>query len=97
MSDTLSMLTAQAMGYAWGQQDAGIGRALSAHHFAHHFRALRSQPNCPSVQDAWLLYVAKDGNTVRENHVDRCACGCKYWRDDACIDCGGSDVEPEQG
>lgn len=28
------------------------------------------------------------GNVARENHVDRCWCGCKYWRHDVCIDCG---------
>ena len=65
MSDTLTVLTAQAMGYAWGQQDAGIGRHVSAHTFAHHFRALRSQPNCPSVQDAWATFIDTNGERVR--------------------------------
>lgn len=23
-----------------------------------------------------------------ENGVDRCYCGCKYWENDRCIDCG---------
>ena len=23
-----------------------------------------------------------------EDGVDRCDCGCKYWRDGRCIDCG---------
>jgi len=31
-----------------------------------------------------------DGNVARTNHVDRCWCGCKYWRNDRCIDCGDS-------
>lgn len=33
-----------------------------------------------------------NGNTVREDGVDRCPCGCKYWEYDCCIDCGGTDV-----
>jgi len=32
------------------------------------------------------------GNKVREDGVDRCYCGCKYWENDRCIDCGGSEV-----
>ena len=34
------------------------------------------------------------GNRVRQNGVDRCPCGCKYWENDCCIDCGGT--EPEE-
>ena len=34
------------------------------------------------------------GNAVREEGVDRCYCGCKYWEHDRCIDCGGTDPEP---
>jgi hypothetical protein len=29
-----------------------------------------------------------DGNVAASNGLDRCACGCKYWRNDRCIDCG---------
>lgn len=30
----------------------------------------------------------------RENGVDRCFCGCKYWTvEGRCIDCGGTEVE----
>jgi hypothetical protein len=39
----------------------------------------------PQVSD-WDL------NTVRVDGVDRCACGCKYWVDDRCIDCGDTEV-----
>lgn len=30
--------------------------------------------------------------TGPENGVDRCACGCKYWEDGKCVDCGDSFV-----
>ena len=33
--------------------------------------------------------------TARQDGVDRCYCGCKYWQDGRCIDCGGTDVEPD--
>jgi len=58
--DSLARLTAQAMGYAWGQQDAGIGTHVDAMAFAHHFRALRAQPNCPAVHDAWTAFIRVD-------------------------------------
>ena len=32
-------------------------------------------------------------NEIREDGVDRCYCGCKYWEDNRCIDCDGTDVE----
>lgn len=35
------------------------------------------------------------GNVFRADGLDRCSCGCKYWEDDRCIDCGGT--EPEDG
>lgn len=28
------------------------------------------------------------GNERAQEGVDRCACGCKYWEQDRCIDCG---------
>jgi hypothetical protein len=28
------------------------------------------------------------GNTVAQEGCDRCFCGCKYWENDRCIDCG---------
>jgi len=28
------------------------------------------------------------GNVVAEEGCTRCACGCKYWEGDRCIDCG---------
>jgi len=34
------------------------------------------------------------GNRVRVEGVDRCWCGCKYWENDACVDCGGTEVQP---
>jgi len=29
-----------------------------------------------------------NGNVARSDGLDRCACGCKYWRNDRCVDCG---------
>lgn len=28
------------------------------------------------------------GNVLAEEGCTRCACGCKYWENDTCIDCG---------
>ena len=28
------------------------------------------------------------GNTKARSGCDRCNCGCKYWEQDLCIDCG---------
>lgn len=30
----------------------------------------------------------RHGNVLAEEGVDRCPCGCKYWENDRCIDCG---------
>jgi hypothetical protein len=27
-------------------------------------------------------------NTIAQEGCDRCVCGCKYWENDRCIDCG---------
>ena len=35
------------------------------------------------------------GNEVRVSGADRCYCGCKYWENDQCIDCGGTLPMPE--
>jgi hypothetical protein len=35
------------------------------------------------------------GNRVRQEGVDRCFCGCKYWENDRCIDCGGTEPVKE--
>lgn len=32
--------------------------------------------------------VDKFGNAEAREGCDRCYCGCKFWEDDACIDCG---------
>ena len=34
------------------------------------------------------------GNHFRMEGCDRCWCGCKYWENDRCIDCGGKEVKP---
>jgi hypothetical protein len=36
------------------------------------------------------------GNLVRQEGADRCICGCKYWENDRCIDCGGTEPQPEE-
>lgn len=28
------------------------------------------------------------GNTIAREGYDRCLCGCKYWENDTCVDCG---------
>jgi hypothetical protein len=28
------------------------------------------------------------GNTIAQEGCDRCFCGCKYWENDMCVDCG---------
>lgn len=30
----------------------------------------------------------KHGNKFAREGVDRCECGCKYWENDRCHDCG---------
>ena len=30
----------------------------------------------------------KHGNRLAEEGCTRCTCGCKYWQNDVCIDCG---------
>lgn len=30
----------------------------------------------------------RHGNMGAKEGCDRCACGCKYWENDRCIDCG---------
>lgn len=31
----------------------------------------------------------RHGNTIAIEGCTRCLCGCKYWENDRCIDCGG--------
>lgn len=38
--------------------------------------------------------LTPNGNVLRVEGVDRCYCGCKYWENDRCIDCGGTEPEP---
>lgn len=28
------------------------------------------------------------GNVIAREGCDRCFCGCKYWENDRCVDCG---------
>lgn len=56
---------AQAIWYAWGQQDAGIGRNVDAYEFAlaHAGHAVRFEAgeagsHLPSIQDAWKTFIA---------------------------------------
>lgn len=32
------------------------------------------------------------GNVLATEGCSRCACGCKYWEHDRCIDCGAGFV-----
>ena len=40
-----------------------------------------------------LLTDDKFINRARQEGVDRCPCGSKYWENDRCIDCGGTAIE----
>ena len=33
-------------------------------------------------------WADEHGNTVAREGCSRCDCGCKYWENDRCIDCG---------
>jgi len=55
--DNINLQT-QAVWYAWGQQDAGIGRNVDAMAFAQHFRRLDEEGSRPSIQDAWRTYIS---------------------------------------
>jgi hypothetical protein len=54
-----------ALWYAWGQQDAGIGKGLDVFAFAEHHAAQAVEHDAgrtgylPSVQDSWREYVAE--------------------------------------
>ena len=37
------------------------------------------------------------GNRYAREGIDRCFCGCKYWQNDQCIDCGTSIGEVTDG
>jgi hypothetical protein len=42
------------------------------------------------AQEHWAA-VQRDrhlGNKIAREGCDRCSCGCKYWENDRCIDCG---------
>lgn len=43
----------------------------------------------------YVTIADRFGNVTREHGVDRCYCGSKYWENDRCIDCGGTDVDPD--
>ena len=40
------------------------------------------------VQNAVARQGDKHNNILAREGVDRCWCGCKYWENDNCIDCG---------
>jgi hypothetical protein len=37
----------------------------------------------------------RHGNVIAEEGCTRCACGCKYWENDRCVDCGSPAPTPE--
>lgn len=49
------------------------------------FRIEYNNPKMKRLVD--VLKRALHGNTVAREGNDRCACGCKYWEFDRCIDC----------
>lgn len=72
----------QALWYAWGQQDAGIGTDVDAADFAFlHSRLATKMDNgevtfLPSIQDAWKAFVAKPEAvtcSIHTEHNNDCA------------------------
>jgi hypothetical protein len=57
-------------------------------------RALEPRPDVQLTLDV-TPGVDVHGNRVRREGRDRCWCGCKYWEHDRCIDCGGTEPQPE--
>ena len=47
-------------------------------------------------QPAMRAPAAHLGNVEAREGQDRCACGCKYWEHDRCIDCGTHVREAER-
>jgi len=48
-----------------------------------------NSPGYDPAQNTFLQSVLRDlGNEVAQEGCDRCFCGCKYWENDKCIDCG---------
>jgi hypothetical protein len=85
--------------YAWGRNDAE-GTSTDVFEFGKFYEAQRTSRG-QSVQDAYKTFTKAFtkvdlGNAVRQEGVDRCACGCKYWENDRCIDCGGTEVAMDE-
>ena len=53
-------------------------------------RAMNTHPMTQAEHNARL------GNKVRQEGIDRCSCGCRYWENDRCIDCGGTEPVEDQ-
>jgi aldehyde:ferredoxin oxidoreductase len=47
------------------------------------------------ANEAMRKHAEMLGNKVRISGCDRCYCGCKYWVNDACTDCGGTVPMPD--
>lgn len=48
-----------------------------------------------SPQDWVEIQEDRLGNRIRREGCDRCWCGCKYWEHDVCVDCGGTEPQPD--
>jgi len=59
--------------------------------FASDIRALTPE-FLAAVYEKWhqaeVVMPHEPGNTIAREGYDRCDCGCKYWEQDKCIDCG---------
>lgn len=62
----------QALWYAYGQQDAGIGRGIDIFEFAIAQASLvESKPSfLPSIQDAWRTCIRQDIRTAEDAAAD---------------------------
>lgn len=48
----------------------------------------RGGPSIEEWRDAMAAQRDANGNVAAQDGIDRCACGCKYWEHDRCVDCG---------
>lgn len=61
------------------------------------FEAMQALDTTPLIdydEDMISTTTDRNGNYLANDGCDICACGCKYWENDRCIDCG-QDVLPD--
>jgi hypothetical protein len=78
-----------------GQNQKSIDTILQHEHLLRRLEDVDSKLKAAAEPD--IAEPARDlNNRVRLEGCDRCLnCGCKYWENDHCIDCGGTEVKPD--